>query len=77
MCRSSTENSKNDIVKFIMFSDQLVLFFILILSFLIMQKNIMTNKCQLWSVSPRDTKHAHENGQNNESLYKECTNCWK
>ena len=32
-------------------------------------KNIMTKKCQLWSVSPRDTKHARENGQNNESLY--------
>ena len=37
----------------------------------------MTKKCQLWSVSPRDTKHARENGQNNESLYKECRNCWK
>ena len=75
--RSSTESPKNDIVKFIIFSDQLVLFFILLVSFLIIKTYIMTKTCQLWSVSPCDTKHAHENGQNNESLYKEWKNYWK
>ena len=60
-----------------MFSDQLVLFFILTLLFQIIQKISMKNKYQLWSILPCGTKHARENGQNIEVLKNQCKQIWK